>query len=316
MAANQNVTQLTQQSGSAALTSLFYAVINGSTDTGLPLSVFVNSLGLTGTPTAPTAATNNNTTQIASTAFVQNQLTSTLAAYAPLASPTFTGTVTIPTIALSGGAINGTTVGATTPSTGSFTTLASSGLANLSSLSTSSATISGGTINSTSVGATTPSTGKFTTLQATGLVTLANTIGIAGTATNDSAQAGSWGEYASNALTGTSMTSGTAVNVGTLSLTAGDWDVMGTFTTVPAGTTTTSLVAAGISTTTNTLPTANTGAETIYYVSAPAGGGMAIATPTVRISLTTTTTVFLVGFVQFAVSTMTGNAFMRARRVR
>ena len=49
------------------------------------------SPALTGTPTAPTAAADTNTTQVATTAFVVGQ------AYAKIASPTFTGTVTIPT---------------------------------------------------------------------------------------------------------------------------------------------------------------------------------------------------------------------------
>ena len=43
----------------------------------------------------PTAATSDSSTKAASTAFVKNQ------SYAPLASPTFTGTVTIPTVATS-----------------------------------------------------------------------------------------------------------------------------------------------------------------------------------------------------------------------
>jgi len=47
----------------------------------------VNSPDLTGTPTAPTASAATNTTQIASTAFVQSQK----------ASPAFTGTPTAPT---------------------------------------------------------------------------------------------------------------------------------------------------------------------------------------------------------------------------
>ncbi len=45
----------------------------------------------TGTPAAPTAAANTNTTQLATTAFVIGQ------AYAPLASPTFSGTPSLPT---------------------------------------------------------------------------------------------------------------------------------------------------------------------------------------------------------------------------
>lgn len=49
------------------------------------------SPAFTGTPTAPTAATTTNTTQLATTAFVKAQ------AYAPLASPAFTGTPTVPT---------------------------------------------------------------------------------------------------------------------------------------------------------------------------------------------------------------------------
>ncbi|EIZ9483982.1 phage tail protein [Cronobacter sakazakii] len=57
---------------------------------------------LTGTPKAPTAAAGTNTTQIASTAFVQavaTVLNNALALKAPLASPALTGTPTAPTAA-------------------------------------------------------------------------------------------------------------------------------------------------------------------------------------------------------------------------
>lgn len=57
---------------------------------------------LTGTPKAPTAAAGTNTTQIATTAFVQavvTALNSALALKAPLASPALTGTPTAPTAA-------------------------------------------------------------------------------------------------------------------------------------------------------------------------------------------------------------------------
>lgn len=47
-----------------------------------------NSPALTGTPTAPTATTTDNSVNIATTAYVKNNLLT----YAPLASPTFTGT--------------------------------------------------------------------------------------------------------------------------------------------------------------------------------------------------------------------------------
>ena len=65
------------------------------------------SLAFTGTPVAPTAAANTNTTQIATTAYVQTEVGD----YAPLASPTFTGTVTIPNLTVDG---TTTTINSTT----------------------------------------------------------------------------------------------------------------------------------------------------------------------------------------------------------
>lgn len=62
--------------------------------------------------------------------------------------------------------INSTAIGATTSSTGAFTTLA-----------TPSATIAGGTINGTSLGATTSSTAKVTTLSATAFTASSMTVG-------------------------------------------------------------------------------------------------------------------------------------------
>ena len=59
---------------------------------GAPLA----SPTFTGTPTAPTAAAGTNTTQIATTAFVQ----AVAALLAPLASPALTGTPTVPTPAV------------------------------------------------------------------------------------------------------------------------------------------------------------------------------------------------------------------------
>jgi hypothetical protein len=136
--------------GTAAVgTSLRYARqdhVHGTDTTRAPLA----SPALTGTPTAPTATLGTNTTQIATTAFVlanassgatwgsitgtlssQTDLQSALDAklstttaastYAPLASPTFTGTVTIP----AGASISGY---ATTASLSSYAPLASPAL--------------------------------------------------------------------------------------------------------------------------------------------------------------------------------------------
>lgn len=79
-----------------------------TTKTGNTSSVvFADSPTLSGTPAAPTAAVDTNTTQIATTAYVvgQGYLKSATASttYAPINNPTFTGTVTLagdPTSAL------------------------------------------------------------------------------------------------------------------------------------------------------------------------------------------------------------------------
>jgi hypothetical protein len=80
--------------------------------------------------------------------------------------------LTITSADINGGTIDGTSVGASTASTGAFTTLSASSTATLNTLSSSGATITGGSINGTTVGATTASTGAFTTLSATGVATV------------------------------------------------------------------------------------------------------------------------------------------------
>jgi hypothetical protein len=177
-------------------------------------------------------------------------------------------------------------------------------------------TISGGTINSTSVGATTPNTGAFTTLSATGLVSPSSTVGIKGTATNDNAQAGSIGEFPTPTnLSAVSLTTIVPANVSSVSLTAGDWDIQGTVVYVPAGSTTAIAFISGISTTSATLGANGTfSAQVSTY--AAGSGQPSITSPTVRISLASTTTVFLIADANFAVSTCTASGFLRARRVR
>ena len=110
--------------------------VSTATQTALDLKANLASPTFTGTPIAPLAATGTNTTQLATTSFVQQELniltsgapaalntldelaaalgddanyaatiTTALAAKAPLASPTFTGTVTLPTGTVTSGMI-------------------------------------------------------------------------------------------------------------------------------------------------------------------------------------------------------------------
>lgn len=62
------------------------------------IAAFSNSPAFTGTPTAPTAANETDTTQIATTAFVHSLLSAALEAFK--VSPAFTGIPTAPTAAL------------------------------------------------------------------------------------------------------------------------------------------------------------------------------------------------------------------------
>jgi len=156
----------------------------------------------------------------------------------------------------------------------------------------------------------------LSSLAVTGAITPSSTAGIVGTTTNDGANAGSVGEYATNSASGVSMTSGTPATVTSVSLTAGDWDVSGAITYSPAASTTVSSIATGISTVAATLPANNTGAYNLLVLTFATGSAQVHGTQVVRVSVASTTTVYLVGSVTFGVSTLTANGFIRARRVR
>jgi len=145
-------------------------------------------------------------------------------------------------------------------------------------------------------------------------------VAIQGTGTNNSANVGYIGEFQSASLaqgSATSLTNNVAKTIVTLSLTAGDWDVSGSFCISPAGTTITQLMATAISLTTNTFPaTPDSSFNELAGVSTVAGAQVCIITGVARISLATTTSVFLIGFANFTVSTNTGFGIIRARRVR
>lgn len=91
-------------------------------ETGTGALVFADSPAFAGTPTAPTAVAGTNTTQVATTAHVFAERTNT----ATLTNKTLTSP-TINTATISGGTINNTPVGATTRSSGAFTTLDANG---------------------------------------------------------------------------------------------------------------------------------------------------------------------------------------------
>ncbi len=86
-------------------------------------------------------------------------ISTAIATKSDTASPTFTGTVTIPTADINGGNIDGTVMGASSAAAGTFTNLV-----------VTSADINGGTVDGATIGGSSAGAGTFTNLTASGTV--------------------------------------------------------------------------------------------------------------------------------------------------
>lgn len=147
-----------------------------------------------------------------------------------------------------------------------------------------------------------------------------------GTATNDSATAGNIGEQIiANLATGSavSLSTGAAANVISISLTAGDWDVSGCIVFKPGATTSITILGAAISGTTGAVPAVigqNSGNDFLVQDSTaafvPGANDDSVVIPPIRVSLSGTTTTFLVAKATFSISTLNAYGQIRARRVR
>jgi|SRR5271166_5398512 len=141
----------------------------------------------------------------------------------------------------------------------------------------------------------------------------------AASATNDSATAGTIGEYVASNVPGStvSMSTGVAANMTSISLGAGDWDVWGNVIFIPAGTTTVQSIVAGISTSTGAFAANNgSGGQQSLQASFTTGASQLISAGQSRQSLSATTTVFLVAQIGFLISTCTAGGGIFARRAR
>lgn len=137
-----------------------------------------------------------------------------------------------------------------------------------------------------------------------------NSNGVVGTATSDNALSGFVGEYVSSTFSGVAM-GAAVVNLTSLSLPPGDWDVDGgvTFTGSVANM---ANAAAGFSTTSVAFGPSGT----FFQLQGSVASIVAGASPTTRLSIAATTTVFFVGFTSFSSGTVTAAGIARARRVR
>jgi hypothetical protein len=140
-----------------------------------------------------------------------------------------------------------------------------------------------------------------------------------GETSNGSATAGNVGQYIESpiAVSTVSLVSGTAKDVTSISLTAGDWDVDVTAYFTLTGTTNMTLLQASISGTTNTIDsTVGKWTQITYPGTVPGAGQTTLNIPPYRLSLSGTTTVFFCVQGNFTVSTMSAGGLIRARRVR
>lgn len=141
-----------------------------------------------------------------------------------------------------------------------------------------------------------------------------------GTTTNDNAVALHVGEYVSSSVlvgSAVSLTTATPANVTSISLTAGDWRVSSIVIFNPNALTTSSDLRMGMSTTSATMPTLGAQNNSSFITQTfSAGLTQSLSAGSMRISLSATTTVYLVAQATFAVNTMTTYGFIGATRFR
>lgn len=123
-----------------------------------------------------------------------------------------------------------------------------------------------------------------------------------------------------NSGTPINLTTGTPVNVTSLTLTAGDWDVSGVVGFVPAAGTTVTFQLGWIGTASATIPTISGNLGAIWQLagitSAAGAASNIFSVGTVRVSVASTTTVYLQADSNFSGSTQTAYGFLAARRRR
>lgn len=157
------------------------------------------------------------------------------------------------------------------------------------------------------------------TASAGNFVNSASGKGLAGTGAADNADAGVVGEYVvSTNTTLTAMTAAVGQDVTSISLTPGDWDVSGTMGFTPSATTTITNLKGSITATSATYNDNPTTSISDYYAAIVSGISTTFykPMPKVRVSIASTTTIYLVGLAVFGISNLYVTGSIRARRVR
>lgn len=144
---------------------------------------------------------------------------------------------------------------------------------------------------------------------------------VQGTNTNDDAATGNVGEFVESSIasgSAVSLSTGTTADVTSISLTAGDWDVWGNVALLANSSTVTTIVQAAINTVSATLPTLPSQGAHAFWRGSVTGVTSPWVGPTGsrRVSLSATTTVYLIANATFTTSTNAAYGYIGARRRR
>jgi hypothetical protein len=177
-----------------------------------------------------------------------------------------------------------------------------------------------GAINNVVIGGGTPAAGSFTTVSASSTITPNQTAGIVGTTTNNAANAGSVGEViSSTVLVGSAVTlsNATPLNITSIALSAGDWDVYGEVW-ISVGTGGATILLGSINTVSNTLAVVSSiGTSRTAIQSAQTASLTAVfALKPCQASLSGSQTYYLVAQAAFPSGTTVAYGNIWARRAR
>jgi hypothetical protein len=162
--------------------------------------------------------------------------------------------------------------------------------------------------------------GNLGNATATSLTFSPTTNGIVGTTTNDNAPTGTVGEFVSSEVAPNTVALSNAViaNVTSISLTAGDWDLFGCVSFTATGAVVETTIIAGISPTSAAVD-GNFCQGALYQLvlSFTTGGNQLLGGLNRRISIATTTTIYLIADAAFSAGTsLKAGGFIGARRRR
>ncbi len=149
----------------------------------------------------------------------------------------------------------------------------------------------------------------------TGTITPNSQQGITGTTTNNNAFPGVVGEFLDSADNAITLPSGVISEVHSLSLTAGDWDVRGNVSFLGNGGAVINLPKVGLSDSASTF-LSNTETSSFNVVDTGLGNTFSLIAPTIRVSSSTTKTIYLLAQGTYSSGGITVTGAIQARRVR